>query len=305
MTPARRGATAARAAVALGVLVTSLLALLLQAAPAQATTYRYWTYWWVFPSASSWTYASLGPASDRPKDESVVGWRFATTTDGGGKKTPRATASYASLCPSQAASSAPAGKNRVAVVVDYGTTSDAPPGQTPPLSTSVYLRCVSITSGANGFAALAAASVTPSVRNDGIVCSLDGYPKDECVAAVADSTPTPTPSPSRTTTTNTPSATAAVGVTVRTPTASRPAAAAPTSSAAASITPTTRATSSEPTAAATSAAAPSGSSDVLPVSAQAPTSQQSGSSPIGLGIGLVVVVVLGGAAWWTTRGRSS
>ncbi|MEO6822150.1 MAG: hypothetical protein ABI468_06750, partial [Candidatus Nanopelagicales bacterium] len=82
----------------LAVTLLGGLAFLLPAATAQASQYRYWTYWW--GTGSDWRYASLGPSFDAPHlgDQSVVGWRFGTTgPNGGGAAPPRQSGSYTAL----------------------------------------------------------------------------------------------------------------------------------------------------------------------------------------------------------------
>lgn len=320
MTVARRGTATARAVAVLGVLGSTLLALLVAAvvtAPAaEAASYRYWTYWWGQPGATSWTFAQLGPASDRPKDGAVIGWRFAVTTESGGKKSPRAALPFASLCPQL--TSAPDGQKRVAVVVDYGSTSDAPPGERPPGGGTVRVECVTAASNANAVTVLTTAGVSLRVGANGLVCGIDGYPRSECAAIVADPTPTPTrtsakPSPKPTTarpatTSAAPGATAGGSSASTDPTgaaSSTPAAGATTSSAAATSPPT----SSTPTSGTSTEPADGASEEPLPVSSGAPvasgTESSAGGSPLGPIAGAALVALVGAGAWWTARGRRS
>ncbi len=325
MTAARRGTGAARAAAVLGVLGSTLLALLLAAvvaAPAaDAASYRYWTYWWGQPGATSWTFAQLGPASDRPKDGSVIGWRFAVTTESGGKKAPRASLPFAALCPQL--TSAPDGQKRVAVVVDYGTATDAPPGERPPGGGTVRVECVTAPSNANAVTVLTTAGVSLRVGSNGLVCGIDGYPRGECAAVVADPTPSPTRSSAKPTpkpTTARPATTsAAPGATGAGPSASTgptssasgtPAAGATTSGAAASGEATS---STSPSSTPLSSTSPSSTDDAtedpLPVSSGAPvasgTESPTGGSPLGPIAGAALVALVGAGAWWTARGRRS
>ena len=166
---------ALRAAVATAVTVLATLALTVPAA--QATTYRYWTYW--AGDTDGWTYSPVGPASDVPEDGTVQGWRF-TVTEGvrGQGKSPRLGVSqaFAQFCGSTPA--AP-GHKRVAVVLDFGDASDAPGGQAPPAARGT---CVETEMSATGARILSSAA---QVRTDrGLVCAIAGYPAGECAPAV-------------------------------------------------------------------------------------------------------------------------
>lgn len=320
MTGARRGTAAARAVAVLGVLGSTVLALLVAAvvaAPAaDAASYRYWTYWWGQPGATSWTFAQLGPASDRPKDGAVIGWRFAVTAENGGKKSPRASLPFASLCPQL--TSAPDGQKRVAVVVDYGSTSDAPPGERPPGGGTVRVECVTAASNANAVTVLTTAGVSLRVGGDGLVCGIDGYPRSECAAVVADPTPSPTrssakPTPKPTTARPTTSS-AAPGATAGGPsTPTGPTDVASSTSAAGATTSSAAASSAAPSSTeTTSAGAEPGdgaTEEPLPVSSGAPvasgTEAAAGGSALGPIAGAALVALVGAGAWWTARGRRS
>ena len=312
MTSARRPTTTAHrvAAVVVGVLVAlplTLVALLATAAPAQASTYRYWTYWWgssTGKSSTGWTFAKVGPAGHAVGDTWVLGWRFATSRSTTATARPRQSPDFATLCPRLAPV---AGSVRVALVIDYGTTADAPPRQTPPTTSSVRVECVTIAGSPRGSDVLRDVSPPVAVRSEnGLICALDGYPKGECAPVVPDPTPTPKP------TTAKPRATASTG-----------AGGAPTarSLASPSATPAASGPAPLPTtgggAATSSAAAPatsgstspaSGSTDqgepTLPAVAGAPTPDaQSSGSPVGLVVGGLVVATVAGSAWWTSRRR--
>jgi hypothetical protein len=216
------------------------------------------------------------------------------TTEAGGKKTPRAQAAFGSLCPGMGP--AASGEKRVAVVVDYGTTDDAPPGERPPGAGTVRVECVTVPADVKAVAVLNAAGVSLRWGSNGLVCGIDGYPRTECAAVVADPTPTPTRTSAKPTpkpTTARPSTTSAAPGAVD-PTSAAPSSAAPSSSSAA---PTPSA--ADPSAEETEAP--------LPVSSGAPvasgTEGGSGSSPAGPAVGLALVLALGAGAWWTARGR--
>lgn len=147
------------------------------AAPAGATTYAYWSYWHKAPGSSSWTYANSGPYYYRPPDGSVEGWHFVTGSGGPSDPPPRATGSYARLC------STPTSKPgvQVALILDFGS--------------SVQKACLTVPTGSSGSTVLSRAGTNPHYNSSGLLCSIEGYPKDGCGAVV--SSPAPTPGASR------------------------------------------------------------------------------------------------------------
>ena len=311
MTRPRRTTVVARsvAAAVLGVLAGTVL-LALAAAPAQAATYRYWTYWWGADSGKSgggWTFAHVGPAAHRAGDGWVLGWRFATTTSTTGGAQPRQSASYADLCPGTAAV---AGQDRVALVVDYGTAADAPPGQRPPLNGSVRVECLTLPSHPSGVAVLNKANVSVRQNDNGLLCALDGYPKNECAPVVADPTPTPTPSRTATRTPSPASAPATSVTTLPRSGASSASSASPEPPALASTQPSAGASSTAASAVAPSASASDpipGDEGTLPAVSGSPVASAGDSSstgPLPAAVGVLLVAGLGGSAWWTTRRRS-
>ena len=175
--------TAGRAAVPTALLTGLVIALsiastVLAAAPASATTYRFWSYWQ--GASGQWEMAQTGPGDHRVVDRDVQGWRFAIATETV-SATPDNSPDFAALCPDLAAGSAPAGQLRVAVVIDAGFAADAPEGQTPPAD---VVSCVTVPAGSTGAQAVAAAGTV--IDSGGMVCSINGYPADECAAAVPD-----------------------------------------------------------------------------------------------------------------------
>ena len=165
-------------APALAAAVAALGVLLAAAAPAQATGYRYWSYW--LRSGGSWTYSQTGPAMHIPADGDVEGWRFAVSRDAANKAVqPRGAAGFAAIC---AGTPAVRGSKRVALVIDPGTAADAPGGQTPPQARTACARIPSDASSAD-----AVAAVARPLRYDsaGILCAIEGYPRTGCGEAVA------------------------------------------------------------------------------------------------------------------------
>jgi hypothetical protein len=167
-----------RAAALLAALVVALITALSLASPAQATAYRYWSYWQ--GATGTWVVAQTGPGDHTVVDEDVQGWRFAISTETV-TRAPDNAPDFAALCPGLAAGSAPAGQVRAAVVIDSGFVADAPADQAPPAD---VVSCVTVPEGSTGSQALAAAAAV--IDQDGLVCSINGYPTDECGAPVPD-----------------------------------------------------------------------------------------------------------------------
>lgn len=151
--------------------------------------YVYWSYW--NASGSTWQYQQQGPASITPADGTVEGWRYGSgSTSAEGSQPPSAAPDFGAAC---SATPAKAGQKRIAVVIDTGSATVAPPGETPP---GLSVKCAQVPTAANAVQVLAAvASVRQS--GDGMVCGIAGYPVVGCSQAVSgDATATPTSSPS-------------------------------------------------------------------------------------------------------------
>jgi len=176
-THATGGARALRAATAVLLAVAAVVGFqLAHPSPADATSYRFWTYW--TGGDGGWTFATVG-ASRVPADGSVEGWRFAISAASSSASPPRTSRSFDSICGSM---SAAAGSKRVALVVDYGTTTDAPPGDAPP--DGVVTHCALVATSANGYAVL---DEFTSLRVEGgLVCGIGGYPARGCGEVVSD-----------------------------------------------------------------------------------------------------------------------
>lgn len=152
------------------------------AAPAQATSYRFWSYW--LGGDGDWSFSSQG-ASRRPTDGTVDGWRFAVSEASSSTIPPRHSSSFGRICGS---TDAVDGSKRIGLVVDFGTRSDAPDGETPG---AVISTCVVAPVDANGYDVLDLAGI--QLRTDsGLICGFNGYPATECGVVVADPAPSPT-----------------------------------------------------------------------------------------------------------------
>lgn len=154
-------------------LLLAALTLLIGAAPAaQATGYRYWSFW--DREGDTWTYATQGPSTARPSDGDVQGFRFAVSEDSRDAARPRGAAVFEVIC---ARTPAQDGRKRVALVIDFGTTADAPSGETPPARRTA---CARVSTDATTAEALA--SVAKPLRYDAnaLLCAISGYPEQGC-----------------------------------------------------------------------------------------------------------------------------
>ena len=165
------------------IFVASIFTSLFSITPANAADYRYWTFW--VTTNDSWSFANEGAGTLKATDQMVTGWKFAITGADNGLP-PTESAVFAELCPD---TSEQAGSLRVAVVVDFNDQATAPEGETPPSPNVV--NCVTVNEGQTAADALNAAGL--EVRaNDGFVCGINGYPKEECGLEIAATTSDPT-----------------------------------------------------------------------------------------------------------------
>jgi hypothetical protein len=156
-----------------------LAAVALVASPAQASAFRYWTYWQAPAGATAWAFATQGPGTSLPADGDVEGWSFGVTTESGNlDDAPRTAPDFATIC---GASTAGQGSKRVALVIDTGESAIAPAGQAPPASTAV---CAVVPQDATGYDILR--SVVEVRVENGLVCGIDGYPTGECAPVLDD-----------------------------------------------------------------------------------------------------------------------
>ncbi|MET9450312.1 SCO2322 family protein [Streptomyces cinerochromogenes] len=171
MTAVRRAAPAFTACVTLVALVATLL-LLASAGPAGAAGYRYWSFW--ERTGGHWTYATQGPATVRPDDGAVQGFRFAVSADSADASRPRGTADFDTICADTPAAS---GSKRVALVLDFGTRADAPSGETPPGRRTA---CARVPADATSADALAAVAKPLRYDTNALLCAIAGYPREGC-----------------------------------------------------------------------------------------------------------------------------
>ncbi|GGW39343.1 hypothetical protein GCM10010503_14520 [Streptomyces lucensis JCM 4490] len=161
--------TAVRRAVAL---LLAALVLLLPATGAHAAGYRYWSFW--ERTGGHWTYATQGPSTVRPDDGAVQGFRFAVSADSADASRPRGAADFTAICGDTAAEP---GTKRVALVLDFGTPSDAPSGETPPARRTA---CARVSDDATTADALAAVAKPLRYDTNALLCAIAGYPGKGC-----------------------------------------------------------------------------------------------------------------------------
>ncbi|MEU6381392.1 SCO2322 family protein [Streptomyces sp. NPDC046909] len=163
---------------AAALLLAAFLLAALAPASAQATGYRYWSFW--DRTGTAWTYATQGPATAVPSDGDVQGFRFAVSADSADASTPRGTADFATIC---AKTPAPgSGSKRVALLIDFGTPSDAPNGETPPTARTA---CAVVAENATTAEALATVAKPLRYDTNALLCAIAGYPETGCGEQVA------------------------------------------------------------------------------------------------------------------------
>ncbi|MGW6642962.1 SCO2322 family protein [Streptomyces iakyrus] len=154
------------------LLLLAPLLLCAGAGQAQAAGYRYWSFW--ERDAGRWVYATQGPSLARPSDGDVQGFRFAVSEDSASAVRPRGTADFATIC---AKTPAQEGRKRVALVIDFGTPSDAPGGESPPAARTA---CARVSPDATTAEALAAVAKPLRYDTNALLCAISGYPEKGC-----------------------------------------------------------------------------------------------------------------------------
>ncbi|MFI6853234.1 SCO2322 family protein [Streptomyces sp. NPDC050416] len=165
------------------LLLASLL-LCAGAGQAQAAGYRYWSFW--DRDGDRWVYATQGPSTARPSDGDVQGFRFAVSEDSGDAARPRGEADFKTIC---AATPARDGKKRVALLLDFGTATDAPSGETPPAPRTA---CAQVSPDATTAEALAAVAKPLRYDTNALLCAISGYPEKGCGEQVSKQQQKPT-----------------------------------------------------------------------------------------------------------------
>lgn len=168
------------------VLALTAALTLLGAGPAQAAGYRYWSFW--LGDGGSWVYATEGPASARPDDGSVTGYRFSVSEDSADSAKPRQAPDFGAVCGTTAPK--PNAK-RIALVIDPGTAKDAPAGEQPPAPRTA---CAQVPKAATAADALAAVAKPLRYNSQALLCAISGYPKTGCGEQLSGDRPTAAPS---------------------------------------------------------------------------------------------------------------
>ncbi|GAB3982780.1 hypothetical protein GCM10029978_087450 [Actinoallomurus acanthiterrae] len=150
--------------IAAGLLASALMFAPMPAARADAVAF--WGYWQA--KGDKWAFATTGPAQAHPKDGAVEGWRFAKSSGNTGTP-PRDKPDFAAIC---SPASAPAGKKRVAVVVDFGDAADAPKDQHPQ---AAVRNCATVPEAATGTDVLTAAGLRTQADKSGLICAIDAF----------------------------------------------------------------------------------------------------------------------------------
>ncbi|MEU5457523.1 SCO2322 family protein [Streptomyces globisporus] len=192
MSPAQATARLRVPLVALLAALVAASAVLLGAGSAQAAGYRYWSFW--EGNGKNWEYATQGPSLLRPDDGTVQGFRFAVSGDSGDADQPRRAPDFGAIC---ADTPAKDGKKRVALVIDPGTTTDAPDGEKPPALRTV---CAQVAPDASSAEALAVVAKPLRYDDSAMLCAISGYPKSGCGEQVSGDSGSAKPSdPAKTT----------------------------------------------------------------------------------------------------------
>ncbi|WP_043264155.1 SCO2322 family protein [Streptomyces sp. CT34] len=152
----------------------------LAAAPAQAQEYRYWSFWeGKAGSGGSWTYATEGPATLRPADGAVAGFRFTVSSGSAKAGTPRTVPDFTAICRTTPAKP---GSKRIGVALDFGTAADAPAGEQPPPARTA---CAQVPEDASAGDALAAVAKPLRYDANALLCAIAGYPRSGCAEQVS------------------------------------------------------------------------------------------------------------------------
>ncbi|MET8678216.1 SCO2322 family protein [Streptomyces sp. NPDC004647] len=145
---------------------------MLGAGPAHAEGYRYWSFW--DGDGGKWAYATQGPATARPADGDVQGFRFSVSENSQDSAKPRGTTDFDRIC---GHTPAKGGTKRIALVVDFGAQADAPGGETPPKGRT---ECARVSGDATSAEALASVAKPLRYDSNALLCAIAGYPQKGC-----------------------------------------------------------------------------------------------------------------------------
>ena len=153
--------------------VLLMAALTTPSANAADTGWRYWGYYQAAPGATSWTAAMTGPTVN-VAEGSVEGWAFTFSSDAlPDAKAPKVAPSFATIC---GKTKAVAGKKRIGVMIDFGSSVLRPKGESTP---RLIQKCVVADKSALGIDVLGQVVKVRAEVSVFIFC-LNGYPAKEC-----------------------------------------------------------------------------------------------------------------------------
>jgi hypothetical protein len=156
------------------ILFSSLLT-----APAQAAEkgWRYWGYFQTAPGKTAWTAAMTGPTVDIA-DGSVEGWSFLFSSDDIPSVAPRVKPDFKKIC---AGVKADNDTKRIAVVIDFGSSSYSPKGEKVKKTITTCVRTAMASQGIDVLGQVTKIRAAGS----GLICGLAGYPAKECGVEIA------------------------------------------------------------------------------------------------------------------------
>ncbi len=161
--------------VSLLILTTSIL--FIPQSQAATKGWRYWGYFQAAPDTSKWIAAMTGPTVDI-SDGAVEGWSFVFSSDDVPSLTPSVKPQFASIC---AGVKADKDTKRIALVIDYGSKTWAPKGETPRKTISTCVRTAITSQGIDVLNQV----VKIRAASSGFICGLSGYPAKECGLEIA------------------------------------------------------------------------------------------------------------------------
>nr|WP_246211217.1 SCO2322 family protein [Phytoactinopolyspora alkaliphila] len=141
---------------------------------ADATGYRYWSYY--HQTAGEWEYSQVRMDSHVPVDGALEAWRFVTAEFGDTSREPRVDISFADVCDGTGSAD---GEKRIALVIDYGRAADIAGDDEPP-----QLRAACAVVDEDATTAMALSSVADLRIDDTRLCAIDDHPAEGCNEAV-------------------------------------------------------------------------------------------------------------------------
>jgi hypothetical protein len=155
------------------ILIFTLSTIATPQSQAADTGWRYWGYFQAAPGATSWTAAMTGPTVT-VEDGAVEGWAFTFSNEAiPDAKSPKVSPSFSKIC---GKTKAVAGKKRIGVMIDFGSSVLRPKGESTP---RLIQRCIVAEKSALGIDVLGQV-VKVRAQGSGFICGLNGYPAKEC-----------------------------------------------------------------------------------------------------------------------------